>query len=116
MFASERIETLFLEASRTFLEETHLSIISYSVVDLLLSAKGPVKYGSENRNKGMETLATDVETATGLKANLMFRSEGHLHDCLQTFMDAYLDAMDGICYTDKPETKTTKTTSVDSTM
>jgi hypothetical protein len=100
MFVSERIEARFQKAVKIFLESTHGSIISHSIVEHLRSQSGPEKYGGDNRNIAVETLAKEVEAATGLKANLMFRTEGHLHDCLQTLMDAYWDAVDGIYYTD----------------
>ena len=102
MFASERIHTRFLEATKAFLEQTHMSVISHSIVEHLLSADGPSKYGGDNRNIAVQVLAKDVQEATGLRANLMFCTEGHLHDCLQTLMDEYWNAVDGIYYKNNP--------------
>lgn len=98
MFASDRIKARFQKFANNFLEETHRSIISHSIVEHLLSVEGPTKYGGDNRNVAVQVLAKDVTDATGLRANLMFCTEGHLHNCLQTLMDAYWDAIDGIYY------------------
>jgi hypothetical protein len=98
MFASDRIESRFRSEANAFLEETHLSVISHSIVEHLLSEEGPVKYGGDNRNVAVQMLEKDVTNTTGLSANLMFCTEGHLHDCLQTLMDAYWNAIDGIYY------------------
>ena len=48
-----------------------MSVISHSIVEHLLSADGPSKYGGDNRNIAVQVLAKDVQEATGLRANLM---------------------------------------------
>jgi hypothetical protein len=100
MFASERIAQRFDKAVKVFLQETHNSVTAHTVVDCLMAEDGPARYGGDNRNQVVPQLAKDVEGRTGLSATLFFRSEGHLHDCLQTLLDAYLDAVDGIYYTE----------------
>ncbi len=98
-FASERIQARFQEAAATFLDAAHQSMAAQATVKLL--SVSPLYANTKNRNDAVKLLASDVEAAIGIKANLLFRTPGALHDSLQTLMDAYMDAADGIYYAAK---------------
>jgi hypothetical protein len=97
-FVSDRIRDRFLEAAEAFREAAHDSKAANLVIELLLASRSDKCYASGSRNACVEKLAQDVETRLGMQANLLFRTSGALHDSLQTLMDAYEDAMDGIYY------------------
>lgn len=97
-FASPRIAARFADATRAFLLEAHTSLAATATVACLYGAESDQRYATGNRNACVEQLAKDVETVLGTPANLLFRTPGPLHDSLQTLMDAYEDAMDGIYY------------------
>lgn len=101
---SSKIQDRFQDAIAKFLEEAHNSVTANSIVQHLMKENAASRYDIDNRNTVIETLASDVETETGIRANLMFRTPGHLHDCLQNLMDVYLDTIDGVYY--PPENQT----------
>ncbi len=95
---SSKIQNRFQDAIAKFLEEAHNSVTANSIIQHLMRENSASRYDNDNRNTVIETLATDVETETGIRANLMFRTSGHLHDCLQSLIDVYLDTIDGVYY------------------
>jgi hypothetical protein len=95
---SERIIHRFQTAVEKFREEAHDSKAANAVIALLMKSESDKLYATGGRNKCVERLARDVEMQLGMKANMMFRTPGRLHDSLQTLMDAYEDAMDEIYY------------------
>lgn len=97
-FTSTRIQDRFEAATATFLATAHNSKVAHMIVDLLKAADSDKPYATGGRNQCIARLATAVETELDLTANLMFRTPGALHDALQSLMDAYEDAMDGIYY------------------
>ena len=97
-FASPRIRERFLKAIETFREQANDSKAANYVIDLLLATDSDKRYATGGRNVCVRRLAEDVEARLGMKANLIFRTPGALHDSLQTLMDSYEDAMDGIYY------------------
>ena len=97
-FCSPKIAERFQEAVEVFRTEANDSKAANAVIRLLLSTESDKPYATGSRNECVRRLATDVEAALGFSANLMFRTPGALHDSLQTLMDAYMDAMDGIYY------------------
>lgn len=97
-FASARIQDRFEAATATFLLQAHNSKVAHMIVELLYAADSDKTYATGSRNECVARLAAAVETELGLKANLMFCTPGALHNALQSLMDAYEDAMDGIYY------------------
>lgn len=97
-FASSRIQDRFEAAAATFLLQAHNSKVAHAVLAHLKAAESDKTYATGSRNECVARLATAVETELDLTANLMFRTPGALHDALQSLMDAYEDAMDGIYY------------------
>jgi hypothetical protein len=95
---SSKIQNRFQDAITKFLEEAHNSVTANSIVQHLTKDGSASRYDSDNRNTVIELLANDVESETGVRANLMFRSSSHLHDCLQSLIDVYLDTIDGVYY------------------
>lgn len=99
-FISPRIQARFEESANQFLEEANYSMAAHAVVAHLFVTESDKRYATGDRNKCVRQLANDVETFIGTHANLLFRSSSTLHNSLQTLMDAYEDAMDGIYYVD----------------
>lgn len=97
-FASPRIQDRFQAATEIFLIKANNSRVAHMIVDLLYAAESDKAYATGSRNQCVARLATAVETELGATANLMFRTPGALHTALQSLMDAYEDAMDGIYY------------------
>ncbi len=97
-FVSPRIKDRFLTAAEEFRNAAHNSKAANAIIDLLMATESDCKYATGGRNKCVRRLAADVESQIGLPAKLIFRTPGPLHDSLQTLMDAYEDAMDGIYY------------------
>jgi hypothetical protein len=97
-FCSPRIVERFDAAAKEFLEAAHDSKAAHAVLELLLTAESDKPYATGSRNECVRKLAADVEAKIGCQANLMFRMPGALQAALQTLMDAYWDAMDGIYY------------------
>jgi hypothetical protein len=95
---SPKIKARFDEAVATFLTEANDSKAANAVVDALRATESDRQYATGGRNVCVRRLASDVETKLGMTATLLFRTPGALHDSLQTLMDAYEDAMDGIYY------------------
>jgi hypothetical protein len=100
-FASPRIAARFEEAAQRFLDAAHNSAAAHAAVKLLKAADSDKRYATGSRNRCVEQLAQDVEQGIGMTANLLFRAPGRLHDALQELMDVYVDAMDGIYYTEQ---------------
>ncbi len=95
---SPKIQARFDEAAATFLQEANDSKAANAVVEFLKAAESDRQYATGGRNVCVRRLATDVEAKIGMTATLLFRTPGALHDSLQTLMDEYEDAMDGIYY------------------
>jgi hypothetical protein len=99
IFASSRIMGRFLDAAATFLEAANNSLAANTVLERLIAPSA--NYESfDDRNELVKCLAGDVEARIGCSANLLFRTPGTLHDALQSLLEAYLDAADGIYYTE----------------
>jgi len=92
------IQNRLLEAVDTFREKAHDSKVANEIISLLLRINSDKQYATGGRNECVSRLAEDVESRLDMKANLMFRAPGALHDALQALMDVYEDATDGICY------------------
>lgn len=106
IFASSRIMDRLLDAAATFLETANNSLAANIVLERLIAPSA--NYESfDNRNELVKRLADDVEERMGCSANLLFRTPGTLHDALQELLDAYLDAADGIYYTEPSAAATT---------
>jgi hypothetical protein len=97
-FASSRIQDRFQAAAEEFRIAAHDSKVANTVLELLYATESDQLYATGSRNECVRRLAADVEARIGMSANLMFRTPGALHDTLQTLMDAFEDAMDGIYY------------------
>ncbi len=97
-FVSPRIAARFQEAAQTFLKATNDSAAAHKVLQYLQDAESDQQYATGGRNVCVRRLATDVEKTLGMRATILFRTPGPLHNALQTLMDAYEDAMDGIYY------------------
>lgn len=97
-FVSDRIMNRFMAITETFREAAHNSIAADTVISLLLESDSDLQYATGSRNECVERLAKDAEARMGLQADLLFRRTGALHNSLQTLMDHYMDAMDGIYY------------------
>lgn len=95
---SPKIQARFDEAVATFLRDANDSKAANAVVVALRATESDRQYATGGRNKCVKQLAADVEAKLGMSATLLFRTPGALHDSLQTLMDAYEDAMDGIYY------------------
>jgi hypothetical protein len=102
-FCSPRIAERFQEEVEAFRVAAHDSKAANEVIRLLMSTESDKSYATGSRNKCVRKLAEDVEASIGFSANLMFRTPGALHNSLQTLMDAYMDAMDGIYYHKTPQ-------------
>ena len=99
MFASERIQSTFEAARDQFLTATFESTVAHHVLQRLQTS-APAYAEASTRNDLVRQLAADVEADLGVPANLMFRTSGYLHDCLQDFLDVYLNCVDGVYYPD----------------
>ena len=97
MFFSSRITDRLTKAAEAFLEAAMNSPASNMVLERLLHPSTNYQ-AFECRNALVAALATDVEAQLGCSANMLFRSPGPLHDALQSLLDAFLDAADGIYY------------------
>ncbi len=97
-FVSPRIRDRFQVEAETFLMKAHNSRVAHMILDNLYAAESDKRYATGRRNDCVRRLAEDVEATLGMPANLMFRTPGALHDALQSLMDAFEDAMDGIYY------------------
>ncbi len=97
-FASSRIQDRFQAASEEFRIAAHDSKVANTILELLFASESDNRYATGSRNECVRRLAADVEARLGLSANLMFRTPGALHNSLQSLMDAFEDAMDGIYY------------------
>ena len=97
-FASPRITERFVDACAIFIQTANDSAAANMVIHLLVHAESDRPYAIGGRNDAVRRLASAVEETLGMKANMLFRTPGPLHDALQTLMDAYEDAMDGIYY------------------
>lgn len=99
MSTQEKLQNRLADVFVAFLTATHNSRAANSVVNHLLGTTLPNTI-DKDRNEFVRILSEQVETELGVSASLMFRTEGHLHDCLQNLLDEYLNAMDGVLYTD----------------
>lgn len=97
-FVSDRIRDCFEQAVTIFRVAAHDSKAANHAIQLLQESRSDQRYATGGRNDCVRRLAEDVESYLGMKATLLFRTPGALHDSLQTLMDAYEDAMDGIYY------------------
>ena len=96
MFTSDRLQTTFEAAAQHFLNAAFESTVAHTVVQRL---QDRTEYSDvPSRNDLVRQLAVDVEKDLAVPANLMFRISGYLHDCLQEFLDVYLNCVDGIYY------------------
>jgi hypothetical protein len=78
-----------------FLLEVGDTRAANSVVSKLRDASAAQKYGIDNRNEAVESLAVDVEAEIGAPASMIFRFPGPLHNSLQELMDEFWDFVDG---------------------